>query len=545
MKITPNLSVKGRIGLTKGTGITESQPSLFYGVIDPPGASYRINVTRPSDWQMLDAQGRPLDLSRTSSYSLLHARPAAVGAFDEQGYGNVDVEWKQNEGVVRAWKFGGRAGKHERNYEIFNARWNVEDQPGFPGFTTVTAATLASFIPASAVPVPATAYPSNYASGLDAVFPRNLFRFDQAQLSAFARANLNWDRTANRLWTNSYTVEETTAAAYVMADLDFGDVTGNAGLRFVRTDVRSVAYQALPATTCAVLAPCPVPGAIVGSRNHTALAQTVETSHDVLLPSLNLRYRLAGGHILRGSLSKTMGRPNYGELAGAVTLDNVRLTGSSGNPTLKPITATNMDLSWAWYFKPQAYVMAAAFAQDLKDYVKAGTSQVEFFNTNTNTTSLYTLTSRYGVKARIRGVELAMDMPLTRGFGVGANLTYVDGRDQDGVELLGTSRTTANVIGWYEDDKFSARMAWNQRSDYAIGFIGNGTNTPNNGVHRFKGSGSLSLSLGYKVTKNLSVTFDGNNLNDPVRSTYYLTENAPGYWHQSGRQYFLNLRYKM
>ncbi len=545
-KVSNDFSVKGRVGVTKGQGITESQPSLFFGLINP-NMRYTINTSRPTDYVMLDpATGNPIDLSKTSSFSLLQARPAAVAAFDEQSYLHLDGEWRFNKGFVSALKFGARAGKHERNYEFYNSRWNVEDQPNFPGFTAITAATLVTnFITPTMIPTPATAYPANYASGLDANFPRQLFRFDQSQLSAFAAQNLNWNKVGNRLWTNSYTVEEKTNAVYAMADLDWGDLTGNAGVRFVQTKVYSVAYQALPAATCAILVPCAVPGAIVGSRNHTALAQVVETTHEVALPSMNLRYKLAGGHILRGSLSKTMGRPNYGELAGAVSLDNLRLTGSSGNPKLKPITSTNADLSWAWYFKPQSYVMAAAFYQDLKDYVKAGTSQVEFFNTNTLSNSVYTLTSRYGVKARIRGVEAAMDMPVAAGFGVGANVTYVDGKDQDGVELLGTSKTTANLIGWYENDKFSARMAWNQRSDYAIGFIGNGTNTPNNGVHKYKGSGTLSLSLGYKITEKLSVTFDGNILNDPVRHTYYLTENAPGYWHQSGRQYFLNLRAKI
>ncbi len=111
--------------------------------------------------------------------------------------------------------------------------------------------------------------------------------------------------------------------------------------------------------------------------------------------------------------------------------------------------------------------------------------------------------------------------------------------------LLGTSRNTATLIGWFENDKFSARVAWNQRSDYAIGFVGNGTNTPNNGVHYYKGSGTLSLSMNVKISENLRLSLDANNLNNPVRHTYFITENAPGYWHQSGRQYFLNLRMKL
>jgi iron complex outermembrane recepter protein len=71
-----------------------------------------------------------------------------------------------------------------------------------------------------------------------------------------------------------------------------------------------------------------------------------------------------------------------------------------------------------------------------------------------------------------------------------------------------------------------------------------GNITQYNGQHRYAGEGSLSLSLGYKFTPSISIHFDANNLNDPIRHTYYITENAPGYWHQNGRQYFLNLRMK-
>jgi iron complex outermembrane recepter protein len=185
------------------------------------------------------------------------------------------------------------------------------------------------------------------------------------------------------------------------------------------------------------------------------------------------------------------------------------------------------------------------FYQDLKDYVKAGTSQVEFFNTATGQNAIYTVTSRIGIGARLKGAEAALELPIGAGFGVTANVTYVDAKDAVDVDLLGTSKTTYNLVGYYEDARFSARLAYNHRSDYAIGFVGNGTNTPGNGVHKYKGYGGLALSLGYKFNDRYSVTFDATNLTDPVRSTYFITENAPGYWHQSGRQYFLNFRAKM
>jgi iron complex outermembrane receptor protein len=43
----------------------------------------------------------------------------------------------------------------------------------------------------------------------------------------------------------------------------------------------------------------------------------------------------------------------------------------------------------------------------------------------------------------------------------------------------------------------------------------------------------------------MSISLDANNLNNPVRHTYQLTENAPTNWYVSGRQYYLNLRMKM
>ena len=565
--LSSTITLRARAGYTEGSGVTNAQPSLTFGLVNP-NMSYGINTTRPTDYRMTDAiTGAPIDLSRTSSYAQMSNTGASVASNDDETYFHLDGEWKRD-GVISAVKFGGRTAKHVRTYDVLGSRWNAQDQasgaPVTPSpFLSVTGGLLVNFqnlpvypgttvpnqapiVPNGQVPVPATAYPANWASGIDANFPRNLFRFDEAQLAAFASQYVNWNPVAAKIWPSGYRVEETNNAAYAMAEFDLGSVTGNFGARFAQTKVYSLSYQALPNGTaagqCVPIQPCSVPGAIVGSRFASYLPQVTETDHNIVLPSLNVRWVVQRGLIARGSISKTLGRPNYNELAGAVALNNTLLTGSSGNPLLKPITATNVDGSLAWYFAPAAYISAAVFAQDLKDYVKAGTSQIEFFNTATGTNSIFTVTSRIGVKAKIRGLEMMGDVPLGNGFGVGANATYVDGTDQDGVDLLGTSRLTYNLIGWFENDRLSARVAYNNRSDYAIGFVGNGTNTPGNGVHNYKGSGTVSLSLAWKITPTLRLTFDGNNLNNPVRSTYYITENAPGYWHQSGRQYFVNLR---
>jgi iron complex outermembrane receptor protein len=416
-------------------------------------------------------------------------------------------------------------------------------------FISVTGGLLVTNIVGNNVPVPATAYPSNWSSGLSGNFPRNLFRFSPGQLQSFANQYVNWDPVRAKVWSSGYEVKERNDALYLMTEFEEGKLSGNIGVRYVTTEVTSTSYQALPSGTgvgqCVPLAPCSVPNSVVGSAFATYLKQVVNTKHNDVLPSLNLRWEIEPRLIARLGLTKTLGRANYNELAGAVSLNNTLLTGSSGNPYLKPTTAQNVDVSLAWYFARRAYISGAVFQQDLKDYVKPGASNVEFFNTATGTNSTYLVTSRVQTGARIRGMELAGELPIGAGFGVLANATYVDGKDAQGLPFLGTSRLTYNLQGYYEDDKFSARLAWNWRSDYAIGLLNNkpGIITAV-GTHRYDDSGSLSASLSYKILPNVSVHFDANNLLNPVRNTYFTNASAPGYWHEFGRQYFLTLRAK-
>ncbi|WP_077033977.1 TonB-dependent receptor [Pelomonas sp. KK5] len=554
---TDNLTFKGRVGSTKGEGLTNSEPSMVFGLMNPAQMTFSQSAGLPASYAVLDAAGKPIDQGNVSNFQLMTALAPAVTSIDKESYGHVDGEWKLNFKVFTALKFGVRYTQHERSYDRWEGRYNVQDQAGGPNppFTSVNGGVLVgNAIPVSAQPVPATSYPSNWFSGGDANIPRSFFRYDTAQLQAWAAANVNWDRTANHNWTSGFHIKEDNTAAYAMSEFELSpEVGGNVGLRYVETKLESTSYQNI-STTCPALQTCSVPGAIVGSRLGTYVPQTVNAKQRDWLPSLNLRWDVSKDVVARAALTRSLGRANYNELAGAVILDDIRATGSSGNPNLKPITSTNGDLTFAWYFAPRAMLSGGVFTQRVQNYVKAGTSQVDFFNITQGKVTSYTVTSRKGVKATINGLEAAVELPIAGGFGVGANYTYVDSKDVDGVPLLGTSKNTYNLRGYYEDDKFSASLAWNYRSSYGYALLGDGTNTilrdangvptQYNGLNQYAGYGAVSLSLGYKITPNLSVHFDGNNLNDPIRHTYYITENATGYFHQNGRQYFLALRMK-
>jgi iron complex outermembrane recepter protein len=576
--LTPKWTLNARAGYTEGSGKTNSQPSIVFGVINP-NISYQSNGSRPTDYNITNSTtGAPVNLRDVRSFGQMSNIGASVNSTDDETYLHLDAVYDADWGPLSKVKIGARAAKHNREYEVINPRWNAQDGAnGLPvspsPFLSVTGGTLVNFqnlpvyagttvptltpiVPNGQVPVPASSYPSNYASGINANFPRDLMRYDPAQITGFTNQYANWDPVLNRNYGGGYTVKEDNKAAYAMGEFEMDKLSGNVGVRLVQTKVYSLSYQNLnPAVCPTLLVPCAAaPTAITSSRIGVFLPQVVETTHNVALPSLNLRYELDRGLIFRAGLGKSMGRPNYNELAGAVALNNTTLLGTSGNPKLKPITATNVDANLAWYFAPRAYASVGVFNSELKDYVKAGASVVEFFNTATQTVTPFTVQSRIGVDARVRGLEAALEMPVAAGFGFGTNVTLADGKDRDGVEMLGTSKVTYNVTGWFENDKLSVRLAWNHRSDYAIGYTGDGTynvpapgGTPN-GVHMYEANGSLSMSINYKITPTISLTLDGNNLLNPVRSTYYKNytklENAPGYWHESGRQFFINLRAK-
>jgi iron complex outermembrane receptor protein len=137
----------------------------------------------------------------------------------------------------------------------------------------------------------------------------------------------------------------------------------------------------------------------------------------------------------------------------------------------------------------------------------------------------------------VRGAELSWQQPLWGNFGVNANYTWADGSETGGGPLVGLSKRTYNVGGYYEDDRWNARLTYNFRSDFFSG-LDRATAFSQASV------GNLSGSLGYTFNDHISATFDALNLNNPTLRYFALNKDQPRSIYQSGRQYYLNLRVK-
>lgn len=150
--------------------------------------------------------------------------------------------------------------------------------------------------------------------------------------------------------------------------------------------------------------------------------------------------------------------------------------------------------------------------------------------------------------ANLNGLEFNLQHLLGRsGFGFSVNYTIVNsGLKYDNASLgeqfaLEGLSDSANVVGFYENDKFNARVAYNWRGKFLTGrFDGSGLPNP---VYT-EAYGQVDLSLGYKLTPSLSFQAEIINLNDGVQRLHGRTKEELIAVTQTGRRYMLGARYQ-
>jgi len=288
---------------------------------------------------------------------------------------------------------------------------------------------------------------------------------------------------------------------------------------------------------------CGLPGwsyAVVGYN-----ADLVRSTPGVTLTSLGAgRYDVTfPADISRCAYLATVGDPGHGLVfnPGGV------YTGSGSNPDLKPIRSNNYDAGLEWYFAKRSLLSAGLFYMDLNNYVAFGSETKSYITFNSQFQGQlvpYLLTVPVNAKGRVQGFELAYQQALGEYFGVAANYTYADGKQTSKLDitgddrLVGTSKNTYNLSGYFENQQFSARVAYTYRSAFFSGL-------DRNSAFSQDAIGSLTASLQYAFNDMLSLSLDGENLNKPTLKYYALNKDQPRAFYRSGAQYYLTIRAKL
>ena len=150
-------------------------------------------------------------------------------------------------------------------------------------------------------------------------------------------------------------------------------------------------------------------------------------------------------------------------------------------------------------------------------------------------------------RAMLYGTELNVQhMFGNSGFGVQANYTFVDSSLRFNNSSLGEQfalpglSDSANLVGIYENDKWTVRAALNWRDEFlAATFDDAGPNPQYQEAYR-----QFDLSLGYAVNDRLSIQFEGINLTNETQRSHGRTKNQVLFATQSGPRYMLGARYK-
>jgi TonB-dependent receptor len=153
--------------------------------------------------------------------------------------------------------------------------------------------------------------------------------------------------------------------------------TANAvfGARYERTRVRSNALQARPA---AIKWDSDNDFSRVIGTDIVPVSDSGRYSN--LMPAIDFNIELARNLVGRASASRTLARPDYGNLFASTVVNPLNrpglyggtASGSSGNANLQPLLSDNFDVSLEWYYKPSSYVSLGFFDKRVRNFIGQG-----------------------------------------------------------------------------------------------------------------------------------------------------------------------------
>ncbi|MDK1289745.1 TonB-dependent receptor [Pseudoalteromonas umbrosa] len=332
---------------------------------------------------------------------------------------------------------------------------------------------------------------------------------------------------AARTWS----VSEEVTAAFVQANIDMEvadmPLKGNAGLRYVKTEVDTKGAKA----------------GIDGSGQ--VVLEDSRENHDYshVLPSLNLSLSIDDKQMLRFGYAKTISRPKMSEMNSSIIRSYRDVPDDSGNfweitggnPQLEPKEADGFDLTYENYYHSEGYFSVGAFYKDLKNWIFDSNTEEDLTGVINPKTGLVpanpTATRKLKVNGgggNLWGYEAAVTFPFTlihsslEGFGLIASHTRIhqDVEDHNGEEykLPGLSEKVQSLTFFYENNGFQFRTSMRKRSDFKGDVYGTGFKTEQVDI---LGETIWDAQIGYdfgeagiKSLEGLAVTLQAQNITE-------------------------------
>ncbi|WP_420142838.1 TonB-dependent receptor [Sphingomonas sp.] len=174
------------------------------------------------------------------------------------------------------------------------------------------------------------------------------------------------------------TVREKTWAAFGQLTWA-GEIAGHRanaviGVRYEQTRVRSSGFQS------GTFIRWTSDNDFFSINDNTTVQVRGRGQYSNLLPSLDFNIDLTDRLKARASFSRTLARPDFGNLFATGTAGGPPrptalggiATGSTQNPDLLPLLSDNFDVSVEWYYKPASFVSLGFFDKRVKNFLGTG-----------------------------------------------------------------------------------------------------------------------------------------------------------------------------
>ncbi|WP_016956521.1 TonB-dependent receptor [Catenovulum agarivorans] len=348
----------------------------------------------------------------------------------------------------------------------------------------------------------------------------------------------------NEFYRNNFTADQAINAVYLMGKFEgeMGDLgyTGNLGVRYVDTsnDVIGQGFD----------------------ERGNAIAVLTEVNYSHVLPSFNMAVELTDDIILRTAYSEALVRPNLLAQTPSPVFENgrTRVNLENSKAEVLPYTSTNYDLSLAWYNREGSAISAGVFVKEIEGKIQTDTicpignhaaygvgeleiipdgselgrcQEVGEYDPNDGgdivTNRRVTIKETYNsdIPVTVTGYEIAIQQNLDflsypwNGFGGVFNFTKIDLDEGGGQPMTRIAPYSYNLIGYYENDGFSIRLAYNWQDEKLLSAGGNKSFLGSEARTQTAG-GRLDLTTSYKLTKKLKVNLKAFNLNNQQEYEY-------------------------
>lgn len=333
-----------------------------------------------------------------------------------------------------------------------------------------------------------------------------------------------------------YDITEDTSAAYVMGRIDIDDWRVLTGVRYENTDFTAEGFS-------------------YNSEDDAITTQSFNNSDDYFLPALHVRYTIDDKTQVRAAWTNSVVRPGFAQLSPGrlIEEDDGDVEAEFGNPELKSLESSNIDLGIEHYPGVASVLSAFVFYKDIDNFAYqtdvGGTAGYEEFD------KAFTYVN--GDSAELMGIELAASKQFTQlpapwdGLLIGGNATFVDSSAEidgydDGefvarnIPMPSQSDTSANFMVGYESDLISMRLSTNYKSNYLLEVL---DPLEANYDAYVDDQVQLDFSLRYYLTETIKLHFEALNLTDEVYYTYVNQRNYNAQYERYGATYKLGITF--